>query len=105
MLITSTVVEDVWDNRFKYIDQLRRMGANIIVNGDTALITGVEALNGAPVEADDLRAGAAMVIAGLMAEGETTVGNIKLIDRGYEKLIEKLTGVGADIARVKFDEE
>lgn len=102
---TSTVVEDVWDNRFKYIDQLRRMGANIIVNGDTALITGVETLNGAPVEADDLRAGAAMVIAGLMAEGETTVGNIKLIDRGYEKLIEKLTGVGADIARVKFDEE
>ena len=102
---TSTVVEDVWDNRFKYIDQLRRMGANIIVNGDTALITGVEKLNGAPVEADDLRAGAAMVIAGLMADGETTVGNIKLIDRGYENLIEKLTGVGADIARVKFDEE
>ncbi len=102
---TSTVVEDVWDNRFKYIDQLRRMGANIIVNGDTALITGVEALNGAPVEADDLRAGAAMVIAGLMADGETTVGNIKLIDRGYEKLIEKLTAVGADIARVKFEEE
>ena len=102
---TSTVVEDVWDNRFKYIDQLRRMGANIIVNGDTALITGVDTLNGAPVEADDLRAGAAMVIAGLMADGETTVGNIKLIDRGYEKLIEKLTGVGADIARVKFDEE
>ncbi len=102
---TSTVVEDVWDNRFKYIDQLRRMGANIIVNGDTALITGVENLNGAPVEADDLRAGAAMVIAGLMAEGETTVGNIRLIDRGYEKLIEKLTGVGADIARVNFEEE
>ncbi len=102
---TSTVVEDVWDNRFKYIDQLRRMGANIIVNGDTALITGVEKLNGAPVEADDLRAGAAMVIAGLMAEGETTVGNIKLIDRGYENLIEKLTGVGARIARVQFEEE
>ncbi len=102
---TSTVVEDVWDNRFKYIDQLRRMGANIIVNGDTAVINGVECLNGAPVEADDLRAGAAMVIAGLMADGETTVGNIKLIDRGYEKLIEKLTGVGADIARVEFDEE
>ncbi len=102
---TSTVVEDVWDNRFKYIDQLRRMGANIMVNGDTALITGVDSLKGAPVEADDLRAGAAMVIAGLMADGETTVGNIKLIDRGYEKLIEKLTGVGADIARVKFDEE
>ena len=102
---TSTVVEDVWDNRFKYIDQLRRMGANIIVNGDTALITGVEKLHAAPVEADDLRAGAAMVIAGLMADGETTVGNIKLIDRGYENLVEKLTGVGADISRKTFDEE
>ncbi len=102
---TSTVVEDVWDNRFKYIDQLRRMGANIIVNGDTALITGVESLHGAPVEADDLRAGAAMVIAGLMANGETTVGNIKLIDRGYENLVEKLTAVGAVISRAEFEED
>ena len=102
---TSTVVEDVWDNRFKYIDQLRRMGANIIVNGDTAVITGVDKLHSAPVEADDLRAGAAMVIAGLIADGETTIENIRLIDRGYEKIIEKLTAVGADIARVNFDEE
>ena len=102
---TSTVVEDVWDNRFKYIDQLRRMGANIIVNGDTALITGVDKLRAAPVEADDLRAGAAMVIAGLMADGETTVGNIKLIDRGYENLVEKLTAVGADISRANFEDE
>ncbi len=101
----STVVEDVWDNRFKYIDQLRRMGANIIVNGDTALITGVESLHSAPVEADDLRAGAAMVIAGLIANGETSIGNIKLIDRGYENIVEKLTAVGADISRVNFDEE
>ena len=102
---TSTVVEDVWDNRFKYIDQLRRMGANIIVNGDTALITGVDKLRAAPVEADDLRAGAAMVIAGLMADGETTVGNIKLIDRGYENLVEKLTAIGADISRANFEDE
>ncbi len=102
---TSTVVEDVWDNRFKYVDQLRRMGANIIVNGDTALITGVETLQAAPVEADDLRAGAAMVIAGLVANGETYVENIKYIDRGYEELIEKLTGVGADIKRVSYDED
>ncbi len=101
----STVVEDVWDNRFKYIDQLRRMGANIIVNGDTALITGVDSLHSAPVEADDLRAGAAMVIAGLIAKGETSIGNIKLIDRGYENIVEKLTAVGADISRVNFDEE
>ncbi len=102
---TSTVVEDVWDNRFKYIDQLRRMGANIMVNGDTALITGVDSLHSAPVEADDLRAGAAMVIAGLIAKGETSIGNIKLIDRGYENIVEKLTAVGADISRVNFDEE
>ncbi len=102
---TSTVVEDVWDNRFKYVDQLRRMGANIIVNGDTALITGVDTLQAAPVEADDLRAGAAMVIAGLIANGETYVENIKYIDRGYEELIEKLTGVGADIKRVSYDED
>ncbi len=101
----STVVEDVWDNRFKYIDQLRRMGANIIVNGDTALISGVEILQAAPVEADDLRAGAAMVIAGLMAKGETTVDNIKYIDRGYEGIVEKLTAVGADITRVSIDED
>lgn len=101
----STVVEDVWDNRFKYIDQLRRMGANIMVNGDTALITGVETLISAPVEADDLRAGAAMVIAGLIAKGETSIGNIKLIDRGYENIVEKLTAVGADISRVTFDED
>ena len=102
---TSTVVEDVWDNRFKYVDQLRRLGANIIVNGDTALITGVEKLQAAPVEADDLRAGAAMVIAGLIADGETYVENIKYIDRGYEELIEKLSGVGADIKRVNYDED
>ncbi len=102
---TSTVVEDVWDNRFKYIDQLRRMGANIIVNGDTALITGVESLQAAPVESDDLRAGAAMVIAGLMAKGETVVGNIKYIQRGYENIIEKLSNVGADITRVNFEDE
>lgn len=102
---TSTVVEDVWDNRFKYVDQLRRMGANIIVNGDTALITGVESLQAAPVEADDLRAGAAMIIAGLVAKGETYVENIKYIDRGYEEVIEKLSAVGADIKRVSYDEE
>ena len=81
------------------------MGANIIVNGDTALITGVDTLRAAPVEADDLRAGAAMVIAGLMADGKTTVGNIKLIDRGYENLVEKLAAVGADISRANFEEE
>ena len=81
------------------------MGANIIVDGKTAIITGVDNLNGAPVEADDLRAGAAMVIAGMMAKGTTTVTNINLIDRGYEKIVEKLTAVGVDITRESFDEE
>ena len=69
------------------------------------MITGIDKLHAAPVEADDLRAGAAMVIAGLMADGETSVGNIKLIDRGYEDLVEKLTAVGADISRVTFEED
>ena len=102
---TSTIIESVWDNRFKYAEQLRRMGADIMVNGKTEIINGVKGLNGAPVEADDLRAGAAMVIAGLMANGVTTISNIKLIDRGYEQLVEKLTGVGADIKRENFDDE
>jgi UDP-N-acetylglucosamine 1-carboxyvinyltransferase len=102
---TSHVVESVWDNRFKYTQQLKRMGANIIVDGKTAIITGVESLKGAPVEADDLRAGAAMVIAGLMAKGTTTVTNIELIDRGYEKIVDKLSAVGVDITREVFDEE
>ncbi len=102
---TSHVVESVWDNRFKYTQQLKRMGANISVEGKTAIITGVENLNGAPVEADDLRAGAAMVIAGMMAKGTTTVTNVNLIDRGYEKIVEKLTAVGVDITREVFDEE
>ena len=102
---TSLVTENVWDNRFKYTQQLKRMGANIIVDGKTAIVTGVENLKGAPVEADDLRAGAAMVIAGMMAKGATTVTNVNLIDRGYEKIVEKLKAVGVDIEREVFDEE
>ncbi len=102
---TSHIIESVWDNRFKYAEQLRRMGADIMVNGKTEVITGVECLNGAPVEADDLRAGAAMVIAGLMANGVTTVSNINYIDRGYENLVEKLTSLGADIRREYFEED
>ncbi len=102
---TSYVVESVWDNRFKYIQQLKRMGANVIVDGKSAIITGVEHLNGAPVEADDLRAGAAMVIAGMMAKGTTVVTNVELIDRGYEKIIEKLQAVGVDIKREEIEEE
>lgn len=102
---TSYIIESVWDNRFKYAEQLRRMGADIMVNGKTEVINGVANLNGAPVEADDLRAGAAMVIAGLMANGVTTVSNINYIDRGYENLVEKLTSLGADIRREYFEED
>jgi len=96
---TSIISEGVWDNRFKYVDQLLRMGANVEVNGKVAIIQGVDHLNGCAVKADDLRAGAAMVIAGLVARGTTEVENILYIDRGYENIVEKLTGIGADIRR------
>lgn len=95
----STITEGVWDNRFQYVDELKRMGAKIKVEGRMAVIEGITRLSGAPIRALDLRAGAAMVIAGLMARGETTVSNIEYIDRGYEKLEEKLKALGADIER------
>ena len=97
---TSIVTEGVWDNRFRYIDQLTVMGAQVQVDGKTAVITGVETLKAAPVHADDLRAGAAMIIAGLVANGETEIENIQYIDRGYENVVEKFTALGADIKRV-----
>jgi UDP-N-acetylglucosamine 1-carboxyvinyltransferase len=100
---TSTITEGVWDNRFQYVDELKRMGANIKVEGRMAVIEGNTKLSGAPVKALDLRAGAAMVIAGLVARGETTVTNIECIDRGYERLEEKLKVLGADIERVTSD--
>lgn len=96
---TSTITEGVWDNRFQYVDELKRMGAKIKVEGRMAVIDGSVRLTGAPIRALDLRAGAAMVIAGLMAHGETVVSNIQYIDRGYEKLEEKLKALGADIER------
>lgn len=97
---TSTVTEGVWDLRFQYVDELKRMGANIKVEGRMAVIEGVGRLSGAPIKATDLRAGAAMVIAGLVAEGTTEVRNIKYIDRGYENFEQKLRSLGADITRV-----
>ncbi len=100
---TSYISESVWDNRFMYVEQLRRMGAKIQVEGKTATIEGVECLTGAPVRADDLRAGAAMVLAGMAAKGETVIENIHYIERGYESMVEKLTAVGADIERVTTD--
>lgn len=97
---TSTVVENVWEGRFRYVDELKRMGANIRVDGNIAIIEGVEQLTGAPLHATDLRAGAAMVIAGLMAEGNTELYELRHIDRGYENLEAKFTALGADIRRV-----
>ncbi len=94
---TSMVMESIWDNRFKYVDELRRMGAQITVDGKMAIVEGVGKLKGAPVKALDLRAGAAMVIAGLIAEGTTQVENIQYIERGYETIVDKLASLGADI--------
>lgn len=97
---TSIVAEGVWNNRFKYTDELCRMGANVQVDGKMAVIEGVECLNGAPVKASDLRAGAALMIAGLMATGETSIEEIKHIERGYEDMMGKLQNLGADIRKV-----
>jgi UDP-N-acetylglucosamine 1-carboxyvinyltransferase len=98
---TSVVTEGVWENRFRYSDELRRMGAKIQVDGKVAVIEGVEKLTGAPVRASDLRAGAALVIAGLAAEGTTRIENIHFVERGYEDIINKLTRLGATISRVE----
>ncbi len=96
----SLVTEGVWDSRFQYVGELLRMGANIRVDGKTAYITGVDHLEGAPVRATDLRGGAGMVIAGLMAEGITEITDLEHIDRGYEKMEDKFKALGADICRV-----
>jgi UDP-N-acetylglucosamine 1-carboxyvinyltransferase len=97
---TSTITEGIWDSRFQYVDELKRMGARIKVEGRIAVIEGGSRLTGAPIKATDLRAGAAMVIAGLAAEGTTEVYDIKYIDRGYEDFEQKLRSLGADIKRV-----
>ena len=99
---TSIVNENVWNSRFKYIDELKRMGANIQADGHVAVIEGVDHLQGAPVQACDLRAGAAMVIAGLSAQGTTELSQVQFIERGYEDLVGKLRAVGADIRVVEL---
>ena len=101
---TSVITESVWDNRFRYIGELRRMGANVQVDGKIAVIEGTQKLRGCPVKACDLRAGAAMVIAGLAAEGTTTISDIKYVERGYENIVEKLQNLGADFVRVETPE-
>lgn len=97
---TSTISENVFENRFMHIQELQRMGANIRLEGNTAIIKGVQHLKAAPVMATDLRASASLVLAGLVAKGETEVQRIYHIDRGYERIEEKLQQLGAIIRRV-----
>ena len=98
----SRLTENVYETRFfGYCTELNSMGADIQINGKTAIVTGTDKLQGAVVQAHDLRAGAALVIAGLTAEGTTYVENIHFIERGYERIVEKLQALGADIRRVE----
>lgn len=97
---TSIIVENIFENRFKYINELKRMGAKIVIEGKTAIITGTKKLVGATVEGNDLRGGAGLIIAGLAAKGRTTVNNIEYVFRGYENIDKKLTMLGARIKEV-----
>lgn len=96
---TSVIIENIFANRFKHVDELRRMGAQISIEGRAAVVRGVERLSGAAVEASDLRAGVALVLAGLVAEGQTMVDHVYHIDRGYEGLEHKLVALGAQVQR------
>ena len=102
---TSTVTESIFENRFKYVDELARMGANIKVEGNVAIIEGVTGLTGASITAPDLRAGAALVVAGLVADGFTTVDSIHFIERGYEDFDKKMTALGACMEKIPVDDE
>ena len=98
---TSIITESIWDSRFQYTAELNKMGADINAQGKVAFFNGVDELYGAPISASDLRAGAALLIAGIMANGKTELSNIHYIDRGYEKIEEKFNALGADIKRIK----
>jgi UDP-N-acetylglucosamine 1-carboxyvinyltransferase len=98
---TSHIKETIFENRFMHVPELLRMGADIKVEGDTAMVRGVEQLKGAPVMATDLRASVSLVLAGLAAEGDTIVNRVYHLDRGFERLEEKLSAVGAEIERLK----
>ena len=102
---TSIITENIWEQRFRYVDELRRMGADITVNGKVALIEGTGKLMGAPVKACDLRAGAALIIAGLAASGITEIEDIYHIERGYDCMEGKLRALGADIEKVSFPDK
>ncbi len=94
---TSMLTEGIWDNRYRYVDEFRRLGAKITVDGKVAVIEGVKQLTGAPMSACDLRAGAAMIVAGLAANGVTEIDQVHYIERGYQNIVEKLAKLGADI--------
>ena len=98
---TSLVTESVWNNRYRYVDELKRMGASIQVDDKTAVVQGVDYLTGAPIQACDLRAGAALVIAALAAKGESEISQVQYIERGYERIVDKLRNLGADIRVVE----
>ena len=102
---TSLVTEGVWSSRYRYVDELKRMGANIQVDDKTAVVEGVDHLTGAPIQAYDLRAGAALVIAALAAQGRSEISNVQYIERGYEDIVSKLRAIGADIRAVEEPEE
>ena len=102
---TSLVTESVWNNRYRYVDELKRMGASIQVDDKTAVVEGVDHLTGAPIQACDLRAGAALVIAALAAKGESEISCVQYIERGYEDIVTKLQGLGASIRTVEVPGE
>jgi len=97
----SVITESVFENRFMHVNELIRMGADIAVEGNSAIVKGVKKLRGAPVMATDLRASASLVLAGLVSEGKTELSRVYHIDRGYERIEEKLSSLGADIRRVR----
>ena len=97
---SASVRETIFENRFMHVQELNRMGTDITINGTTAFIKGVDSISGAQVMATDLRASASLILAGLVAQGETVVDRIYHIDRGYERIEEKLTGLGAEIERL-----
>jgi len=102
---TSHISENVYDNRFRYVDELKRMGADITIDGRVAVVEGIGAFQAAPVKAVDLRAGAAMVIAGLAAKGRSEIEDVRHIERGYENVLEKFRSLGADIRRIDTPDE
>ena len=98
---TSIINESIWESRFQYTDELNKMGAKITVQGKSAIFEGVKELKGAPVYASDLRAGAALIVAGIIAKGKTEIYNLEYIDRGYENIEEKFRHLGAKIERIE----